>query len=113
MMRGPERWSRDQRAVGTQARRGGMHARHHQRLFRRQCREQAGQPLGQHGLPRARRAYHQHVVPARGGHLECMAAKSLTPDVGQRGFPCVAQRHHETARCRRVGEGDHARDMAE
>jgi hypothetical protein len=62
-----------------------MHTGHHQRLFCSQRREQAGQPLGHHGLSGARWTHHQQVVAARGGYLERMAAESLTPDIGQVG----------------------------
>src|ERR1035441_2247090 len=47
--------------------------------------EQAGQPVGQHRLPRARRADQQEVVAARRGHLQCPTRQALPPDVGQIG----------------------------
>jgi hypothetical protein len=52
-----------------------MHTGHHQRLFCSQRREQAGQPLGQHGLSGARWTHHQQVVAASGGYLKRIAAE--------------------------------------
>ncbi len=54
-----------------------------QRLLQRHRREDRGNPLGQHGLARARRADHQQVVPAGHGHLERALGVLLALDVGE------------------------------
>ena len=50
-----------------------------------QRREEAGQPLGQHRLAGARRAGHQQVVPAGGGHLHRPPSGRLPDDVAEVG----------------------------
>ncbi len=50
-----------------------------------QRREEAGQPLGQHGLAGPRRAGHQQVVPAGRGHLDRPPSGSLPDHVAEVG----------------------------
>ena len=53
----------------------------------RQRRQQAGQSLGQHGLPRAGRADHEQVMATGRGNLDGAAAERLSAHVGQVGLP--------------------------
>jgi hypothetical protein len=54
---------------------------HLERLLDRQLREDAREPAGNHGLPRARRAREQKVVPARRRQLERAPCALLAPHV--------------------------------
>ena len=56
-----------------------------QGLLPGQVREDGGQALGQHTLPRPRRAHHQHVVPAGGGDLQGPFGLLLALHVGEIG----------------------------
>ena len=48
-----------------------------------QRRQNAGQPLGKHGLARSRRTHHQKAVSARGGDFQSKAGGVLTFDIDE------------------------------
>ena len=54
-----------------------------QRLPRGQRRQDAGEPLGEHGLAGARRTDHQQVVAAGRGDLQGPLGRLLTLDIGE------------------------------
>ncbi len=80
-----------------------------ERLLEGQRRQDAGQALGQHGLARARRPDHEHVVHAGGGHLERALGGGLAAHVaeverdaasGARGRPARGDGRRELLRAR-------------
>ena len=78
-----------ERPLGDEPTPGGekpAHAPHHghlDRLVQRERRQDAREATGEHGLPRARRPEHDHVVRPRGGDLERALGVGVTPDVGE------------------------------
>ena len=50
-----------------------------------QRRQNAGQPLGKHGLARSRRAHHQEAVSACGGDFQSKAGGVLTFHINEVG----------------------------
>ena len=75
--------------LGDESTAGGQesaHAPHHghlDRLVQREGRQDACEATGEHGLPRARRPEHDHVVRPCGGDLERALGMGVTPDVGE------------------------------
>ena len=82
VVRRDERRHPDQLAR-TQRPRHRVHRCHLERGSLVQQREQAGQPLGEHGLADPGRARHGDVVPARGGQLEGGPRRQLSAHVAQ------------------------------
>ena len=77
-----------------------LHCRRRERFVGTHARQDAREPLGQHGLAGARRTHHQQAVAASCGNLQGSACLCLALDVGQIG---IARRFRFRA-TRRTGE---------
>ena len=93
MMRRPERPAVGQRAAGERAG-DRMDHRHFEKLARPERRQDRGQALRQHGLPRTRRPDHQEIVAAGRSDLQRALGALLALDVAQ-----VGQVARGPARC--------------
>ncbi len=71
----PERWAHDQPSVTHRQGRSRADATDLGGPVMVEFGEQAGQPLGQHGLSRSRRSDQQEMVTSRRGHLEARAGR--------------------------------------
>ncbi len=83
MMRRAEGGPAEERAIGQRASRRRVDPRHRQRFLWAQGRQEAGQPLRQHGLARPWGPHHQQVMVPRGRHLERSSPERLPAHVGQ------------------------------
>ena len=85
VVRRAEGRERDQRPARLERPRDRVDARHLQRLFVRERRQDPRQPPREHRLARAGRSREQEVVTTRGGELERAPGALLAADVGEVG----------------------------
>lgn len=83
MVRGLEGWRTDQPVQGPP--RQGMHAAHRDGVLVAEGRQQPRQPLGEHGLSRARWPKQQQVVAAGGRDLHSVTAEGLAHHLAEVG----------------------------
>ena len=82
VVRRAERWVGKQRAVGGQHPGDRVDGGHFERGGRVEPGQQGGQPFGEHGLARARRAEQQQVMAAGRAELRGPPGGRLAEDVG-------------------------------